>query len=129
MWLRDLVTGDLQQTIDTDMAVYDVEFSQDGSYITTNLGTLVVQPGYENKVSHSTDTCLPIFIEKQQWINLDRKNVLWLPPHFRPSCSTVNRNSLALGHASGRVTFLQFLSTAESNVFCSESSPHFLFSL
>ncbi|KAJ5404019.1 hypothetical protein N7509_003890 [Penicillium cosmopolitanum] len=106
--LWDPVTGDLRQTLNTHAIVDDLEFSRDGSYVTTNLGILVVQPGHKNDVSLSTYACLPIFIEQQQWINLDRKNVLWLPPHFRPSCSAVNRNLLALGHASGRVTFLRF---------------------
>lgn len=106
--LWDPVTGDLQQTFNTHGSVYDLEFSPDGSYVITNLGTLIVQPGHEIDVSHSIYTRLPIFIEQQQWIKVDRKNVLWLPPHFRPSCSAVNRNLLALGHASGRVTFLRF---------------------
>ncbi|KAJ5404017.1 WD40 repeat-like protein [Penicillium cosmopolitanum] len=85
--LWDSVTGDLQQTLTTHALVHDLEFSQDGSYVTTNLGTIVVQPGHENDVSHSTHTRLPILIEQQQWISLDRKDVLWLPPNFRPSCS------------------------------------------
>ncbi|CAG7964535.1 unnamed protein product [Penicillium salamii] len=108
MRLWDPVTGDLQQTLRTHAIVYDLRFSRDVSYIINNLGTLDVQPGYENDVPHSTNTRLSIFIEQQQWIKLDCQNVLWLPPHFRPSCSAVNRNLLALGHASGRVTFLRF---------------------
>ncbi|CAG8006790.1 unnamed protein product [Penicillium salamii] len=106
--LWDLVTGDLQQTLNRNATVHDLEFSQDGSYVISNLGTLDVQPGHENDVSHSTYTHLPIVIEQRQRINLDRQNVLWLPPHFRPGCSAVNRNLIALGHASGRVTFLRF---------------------
>ncbi|CAI7568060.1 unnamed protein product [Penicillium pancosmium] len=104
----DPVMGDLKQSFNTHKAVCDLEFSRDSSYITTNLGTIVIQPGHENNVSRSTYTRLPIFIEQEQWINLNRKKVLWLPPHFRPLCYAVNESSLALGHASGRVTFLRF---------------------
>ncbi|KAJ5501965.1 hypothetical protein N7463_004839 [Penicillium fimorum] len=106
--LWDPVTGDLQQTLHTHATVHDFEFSKDGSYVITNLGTLDIQPGHEIDVSHSTCTHRSIFIDQQHWINLHRNNVLWLPPQFRPSCSAVNRNLLALGHASGRVTFLRF---------------------
>ncbi|KAJ5697656.1 hypothetical protein N7488_011340 [Penicillium malachiteum] len=106
--LWDPVTGDLQRTLETPATVYNLEFSQDGSYVTTNLGILIVRPGHGNEVSHSTCTHLPIFIAQEHWIKQDRKDVLWLPPHFRPRCSAANRNLLGLGHASGRVTFLQF---------------------
>jgi WD40 repeat protein len=105
--LWDPVTGDLQQTCDTYATVYELEFSQGGSHVITNLGIFDVGPGHENDVSRSTNTHPRVFIEQQLWINLDRKNVLWLPPHFRPICSAVNRNLLALGHASGRVSFLR----------------------
>ncbi|KAJ5716596.1 hypothetical protein N7493_008507 [Penicillium malachiteum] len=106
--LWDPVTGDLRQNLHTNAIVYDLEFSQDGSNLITNLGTLDLQPGHENDGPHSTHTRLPISIDQNQWINLHRNDILWLPPHFRPSCSAVNRNLVALGHASGRVTFLRF---------------------
>ncbi|KAJ5159311.1 uncharacterized protein N7500_008962 [Penicillium coprophilum] len=106
--LWDPVTGDLQQTLHTHDAVHDLKFSQDSSCVITNLGILNLQPGHENDVSHSPNTRPPIFIDKQQWINLHCNNVLWLPPDFRPTCSAINRDLVALGHASGRVTFLRF---------------------
>jgi WD40 repeat protein len=106
--LWDTATGGLQQTLNTEGIVDKLEFSQDGTYLITNLGTLDVPSGHVNNASYSTYINLAIFIEQRQWINLNGKNVLWLPPDFRPSCSAINGDSLALGHASGRVSFLRF---------------------
>ncbi|KAJ6000121.1 hypothetical protein N7481_000530 [Penicillium waksmanii] len=66
MRVWDPVTGDLQQTLNTYTIVDDLEFSLDGSYITTNLGILAVQPGHKNNVSLSTYTFLPIFLKQRQ---------------------------------------------------------------
>ena len=106
--LWDTATGGLQETLNTGGIVDKVEFSQDSTYLITNLGALDVPSGHINHSSNSTYRSQVIFIERRQWINLNGKNVLWLPPEFRPSCSAINENSLALGHASGRVSFLRF---------------------
>ncbi|KAJ6189996.1 hypothetical protein N7519_000017 [Penicillium mononematosum] len=49
-----------------------------------------------------------ISIEHGQWIALNGKRVLWLPIEFRPSRFKIKDNILALGHASGRVSFIGF---------------------
>lgn len=101
-------TGVLQETLDTEETDNQLEFSLDCSYLLTDIGTLDIQCGQENHAFHSIYRNLAIFIEQGQWINLNCKNVLWLPPDFRPSCSAINGDSLALGHASGRVSFIRF---------------------
>ncbi|CAI7662679.1 unnamed protein product [Penicillium bialowiezense] len=45
---------------------------------------------------------------EEEWIQLRGKKTVWLPPDFRPTCSAVNSNVLALGHISGRVSFIAF---------------------
>ncbi|KAI2791715.1 hypothetical protein POX_c04588 [Penicillium oxalicum] len=104
--LWDPATGGLQKTLTTKGIVNELDFSQEGSYLITNLGTLNVQSGHENLASNSTHKSRAIFIEQGRWININGKNVLWLPPDFRPTCSAINGDSLALGHESGRVSFL-----------------------
>ncbi|KAJ5435562.1 hypothetical protein N7445_006447 [Penicillium cf. griseofulvum] len=104
----DTATGSLQETLNTKGIVTEIEFSHEGSYISTNLGTLDVQSGHESHASNSTYRYLAIFIEQGQWINLNGKKVLWLPPEFRPHCFAINGDSLVLVHASGRVSFLRF---------------------
>jgi WD40 repeat protein len=41
------------------------------------------------------------------WVTRNSEKVLWLPPEYRPTCSTCPGNKLVLGHSSGRVTFLE----------------------
>ncbi|KAJ5389771.1 uncharacterized protein N7496_000839 [Penicillium cataractarum] len=106
--LWDTATGGLQETLKTNGIVNKLDFSQEGSYLITNLGTLDIQSGHENFASTSTHKNPAIFIEQGRWINMNGKSVLWLPPDFRPSCSAINGDLLALGHASGRVSFLRF---------------------
>jgi WD40 repeat protein len=43
-----------------------------------------------------------------EWVMWNSRNILWLPPDYRPSCSAVCKDTLVLGHASGRVTFMTF---------------------
>jgi WD40 repeat protein len=105
--LWDTATGGLQQTL-TAMDATKLEFSQDGSYLITNSGTFNVQCGHEHHASSSTYRNLAIFIKQGQWINLNGKNVLWLPPDFRSNRSAIDGDLLALGHASGRISFLRF---------------------
>ena len=106
--LWDPATGGLQETLTTKGIVNELDFSQEGSYLITNLGTLDVQSGHENLASNSTHKSRAIFIKQGRWINMNGKNVLWLPPDFRPTCSAISGDSLALGHESGRVSFLRF---------------------
>ncbi|KAJ5992489.1 hypothetical protein N7451_008213 [Penicillium sp. IBT 35674x] len=105
--LWDTETGALEESLKTRGIFTRLEFSQQGSYLITNLGTLGIQSEHENHSSNSDDGNSAIFIE-EQWINLNGKSVLWLPPDFRASCSAIHGNSLALGHASGRISFLRF---------------------
>jgi WD40 repeat protein len=106
--LWDIATGDLQEILNRDRTVDKLEFSEDGSYLITNIGALDVQPGRETQASTSAYERLRIFIEEGKWINLNGENVLWLPPDFRPCCSAIHENLLALGHKSGRVSFIRF---------------------
>ncbi|KAJ5453440.1 uncharacterized protein N7458_004396 [Penicillium daleae] len=92
VWLWDIATGALQKTLKSNGIVTELQFSQDGSYLITNLGTLDVQSGHENHASNSTNRNPAIFIQQGQWINLNGKNALWLPPEFQPSCSATSGN-------------------------------------
>jgi WD40 repeat protein len=57
---------------------------------------------------HPSHAAPSISIEHRQWIALNGKRVLWLPIDSRPSRFKINGNILALGHASGRVSFIGF---------------------
>ena len=106
--LWDVTTGSLQHMWRTEGVATKLEFSQDGSYLITNLGFVDVQlqsVDYNSILPKSTPE---IVISQKRWIILDGKHTLWLPPESRPSCSAAKGCNLALGHSSGRVSFLQF---------------------
>ncbi|KAJ5621301.1 NACHT and WD40 domain protein [Penicillium herquei] len=65
--------------------------------------------------SRSPHMSLDISIERQdgQWIKINGERKLWLPKEFRPSPSSlrtfkVYNNILAVGHQSGKVSFITF---------------------
>jgi WD40 repeat protein len=106
--LWDTATGALQQILNTSEPITYLEFAQGGSYLITNFGSLDLQLGRDNHASNSTGGNLEIFTEGGQWIKMNGKNILWLPSESRPSCSAIHGRLLALGHISGRVSFIAF---------------------
>ncbi|KAL4867481.1 hypothetical protein BDV12DRAFT_186654 [Aspergillus spectabilis] len=106
--LWDTATGGLQQTLIIKGTVTELQFSQDGSYISTNLGSLNIQSRCGNNLPNSPKTHSDILINGPDWISVNGREVLWLPPEARPSCSAIKANTLALGHASGRISFIGF---------------------
>ncbi|GAB1312028.1 Beta transducin-like protein HET-E2C [Madurella fahalii] len=46
--------------------------------------------------------------EDQTWIICNGRNVLWLPPEYRPNCSAVHRQMISIGCRSGRVFIIGF---------------------
>jgi len=45
---------------------------------------------------------------KEQWIARGMENLLWLPSDYRPTSTAVRGSIVVLGHASGRVSILEF---------------------
>ncbi|KAB8230209.1 WD40 repeat domain-containing protein [Aspergillus alliaceus] len=105
--LWDPATGALQETLSTKGLVTKLEFSQDSSYLSTNLGSFKIQSRCHNPMLnvHMTDSVISL---QSEWIALNGKQVLWLPPEARKSCSATKLNTLVLGHASGRISFIGF---------------------
>ncbi|KAJ6047584.1 hypothetical protein N7460_003731 [Penicillium canescens] len=108
MRLWDTATGALQQTFGTEGRVTELEFSQDGLHLSTNLGSFHIQSKCKSPLSSSPKTNPEAIVVQRDWIILNGKQVLWLPPEVRPSCSAIKTNKIALGHASGRIFFIVF---------------------
>lgn len=106
--LWDTATGALRQSLGAHGLVTNLEFVRDDSHLSTNLGYLKTQSGCDNHTSNLSQGEAGIFILNRQWITLHRRKVLWLPPEYRPWCSAINGTTLALGHESGRVSFIGF---------------------
>ncbi|KAJ5819444.1 hypothetical protein N7474_005035 [Penicillium riverlandense] len=95
-------------SVSIDGMVTDLGFSHDCSYLSTNLGSLDIKSRCGNRISNSSKKNLDIYIQWEHWIVLNGEQVLWLPPEARACCSAITANTLALGHPSGRISFIEF---------------------
>ncbi|KAE8357360.1 WD40-repeat-containing domain protein [Aspergillus caelatus] len=102
------VTGILQETLRTVQVVTKLAFSEDGSHLRTNLGSLHIQSLNDYHISHSPKSNLEIYLVQGDWLTENGEQVLWLPPEARPTCSALRQNQVVLGHASGRVSLIGF---------------------
>ncbi|KAF1969492.1 hypothetical protein BU23DRAFT_557525 [Bimuria novae-zelandiae CBS 107.79] len=100
--LWDTATGAHHRTLDVDVAIRQLSFSGDGSSLHTYRGVLDITCGTASPAS----TTLALFV-REQWIVCDSKILLWLPPDYRATSVAVFRNTVALGHASGGVSFME----------------------
>ncbi|KAK4215173.1 WD40-repeat-containing domain protein [Rhypophila decipiens] len=95
--LWDAATGTQQQTLEGHSgSVMAVAFSSDGN-------SSLDASGNQRPVGN-------IHFVNGEWITRSGKNLLWLPPDYRPTCTSVYSHTLALGHSSGQVTVFQFVS-------------------
>jgi WD40 repeat protein len=81
--LWDAVTGAALQTLEGHSGSVTVAFSPDGKL-------------------------LPTLRVSNHWIVEGEANILWLPPDYRSICEATWDETIILGHASGRLSFLQF---------------------
>ncbi|KAE8386476.1 NACHT and WD40 domain protein [Aspergillus alliaceus] len=105
----DAATGALRQTLNVKEVITSLEFSKDGSHLNTNLGSLTIRSWCDKHTCNTPNTDANIFLLEGQWVTLGGEKVLWLPPEHRPHCSAVKDNTLILGHASGRISFIGFM--------------------
>jgi WD40 repeat protein len=106
--LWDPATSALTQTWNAGKSVTTVEFSDNGLYLHTDSGALAIQSRRDIPTGPRIDANSGISVEENQWLKLNGEKVLWLPVEFRPSHFKVNGNTLALGHTSGRISFIGF---------------------
>lgn len=73
-------------------------------------GSFYFKPGWrfsQVEMSFSKPENPDISIDDGQWIKLNGERAVWLPVEYRDSGSIINGNMITLGHASGRVSFIQ----------------------
>ncbi|RDH14953.1 WD40 repeat-like protein [Aspergillus niger ATCC 13496] len=108
-----VVTGAMYQKFEIQKVAEGLQFSLDGSFVTFNHGSFDlradIQTNFDGDASSSATENYRIELQNHQWINIRGGGALWLPPVYRPSCSAMSGNILALGHSSGRVSFFSFL--------------------
>ena len=108
--LWDATTGAWKQTLEINTTIKSLLFSEDGQYLKTNRGLLSLNSGSLDTCLHQEQSICAIFVN-DEWVTQDGQNLLWLPPDYRARCLALFNNMLALGHPSGQVTFLEFVSS------------------
>jgi WD40 repeat protein len=99
----DAGTGTLQQTLEGHSGdVSAVAFSPDGKRLETNHGILHLDGNESNKKLSDIVSISGLRIY-EDWISMDGRNMLWLPPAMRPCCCAIWGRSFSLGCLSGRV--------------------------
>ncbi|KAE8378188.1 hypothetical protein BDV26DRAFT_281329 [Aspergillus bertholletiae] len=83
--LWDPTTGAIIQTLEGhSSSIQSIAFSLDGQLL------------------------IDVSLQTDRWIAIHGQRELWLPPEYRPSCSTVKDATIALGCTNGRVCVIAF---------------------
>ena len=103
----DTSSGACLQTLNVARTLFDISFDSTGSYLYTEVGTIVVrtsQVGVSDVLELKRPLYLGICVSSDNtWIEHAGKNMLWVPSEYRPSCSVVCGNTVGIGVGSGRV--------------------------
>ncbi|KAL4863970.1 WD40-repeat-containing domain protein [Aspergillus spectabilis] len=106
--LWNTTTGLLQQTLEGHSGwVTSATFSADGRLLASGSWDKTSSCGNIN--FHSEGGSVDIFVQGSQWITIGDEKILWLPPEYRSRCFAVKESTLALGHASGRISLIYFI--------------------
>jgi WD40 repeat protein len=105
--LWDASSGAAQQTLEGDAAVRTLSFSDDGTFVQTNKGSLYTAYLSDGTAVSQPNLPRPVFV-KERWVALDMENLLWLPSDHRPSCVAVHESIVGFGYESSRVSVMEF---------------------
>ena len=104
--LWDAGSGAALQTLEVDTAVDILSFSDDGTFLQTNRGSLHTAFLSDCATVSGLNIPCSVFV-KEQWVSRGREKVLWLPSDHRPRVVAVHGNIIGLGYPSGRVTVIE----------------------
>jgi WD40 repeat protein len=99
-------TGQAVQTFENILDVTTISFIYDNRILLTNRGAIYIDNGsiYSPGLESST---IKTSIIKNDWIQRNNRNLLWLPHEYRSSCSAFYGDIFAIGRSSGQVCFFQ----------------------
>ncbi|UKZ94148.1 uncharacterized protein TrAFT101_009032 [Trichoderma asperellum] len=110
-------TGNCLLEIDLGATTTRLSFSTSLSLLATDVGAINLQyltQQSSHKDEHYSAICGYGISKDRSWITWNGKNTLWLPPEYRPSCSTVLGSTVMFGTYSGSVISFRFPDDPES---------------
>jgi WD40 repeat protein len=104
----DASSGAFLQTLSVGKPLRSLLFDTTSSRLLTEIGAIDVGAFIGSGVGNVTVLQRPQYLDAgvssdNTWITYNGKNLLWIPPEYRPSCSIVCGNMIGLGVGSGRV--------------------------
>ncbi|PWY70815.1 WD40 repeat-like protein [Aspergillus sclerotioniger CBS 115572] len=109
--LWDPTTGTLLHDISTQTYFYDLAFTRDGLSLQTDKDVYDLPPSYHTARLDSAKA--EVRVLKPEWVTLQGKKILWLPPSYRSRHWASKDGILAIGHGevgprSRSITLYQF---------------------
>jgi WD40 repeat protein len=106
MW--DASSGACLQMLDIARALYSLSFDPISLCLLTEIGPINVSASMGFSAKNDTVLQRPQYVGAgvsldSTLITCNGKNLLWIPPEYRPSCSSVCRDTIGMGVGSGRV--------------------------
>jgi len=105
--LWDVETKETIQTLPTGNRIKTISFSSSGMYLDTSQGILEYKAPVHCESRSQTNKLLCPWYVYGHWVTAKTENILWLPLDYRARCVAVRDNVLALGHDSGRISFIK----------------------
>ncbi|KAF2734395.1 HET-domain-containing protein [Polyplosphaeria fusca] len=101
--------GECLQTVNAGKAPYRLSFDSSGNYLHTDSGVISVNaqstttPAAINSETRSVQYQGIALDAASTWITYNSENLLRMPSEYRPSCSAVSGDTIAVGVGNGRV--------------------------
>ena len=107
--LWDANSGECLLTVGVEKVLYSISFNSNGRSLHTDIGVMNISALPMSRLALSSAD--PQLLQYQGvglnsaavWITYSSQNLLWLPLEYRPGCSAVSGNSIAVGTSRGRV--------------------------
>ncbi|KAK0710685.1 beta transducin-like protein HET-E4s [Lasiosphaeris hirsuta] len=106
----DAASGQCLKTKNVATLVTYISFDCTSHYLITNAGHIDIATAITENAIQLDDLVEQGYSlgQDNSWIACNGKNVLWLPPECRPSCSAVQGRMISIGCSSGRVLTIGF---------------------
>jgi WD40 repeat protein len=108
--LWDAGSGAVLQTLDVSGIIHTLFFSDDGTYLQTNKGTLLISSFFSISLSIPYQQLSSAIFVKDQWVYSQTRPILWLPPEYRTDRIAVYKSTIGFGYMSGRVIVIELTS-------------------